>query len=95
MVITRPESAGAKDLPAGAKLAAVDHKDVPGLAATFGSHGVEVVISTVGEDAIANQKAFADAAKQAGVKLFLPSEFGIPSEGHKEEPWTAKGEVVG
>jgi hypothetical protein len=41
---------------------------------------IDVVISTVGTEAISKQYELADAAKAANVKLFVPSEFGDPSE---------------
>lgn len=39
--------------------------------------GQEAVISVVGATALADQKVYIDAAIEAGVKRFLPSEFGI------------------
>jgi hypothetical protein len=48
--------------------------------------GQDVVISIVGATGIAEQKSYVDAAVKAGVKRFLPSEFGIngQSEAVKE-----------
>ena len=43
--------------------------------------GVEVVISTVGFTGLESQKALARAAKEAGVKLFSPSDYG--GQSHK------------
>ncbi|KLO19054.1 NAD-P-binding protein [Schizopora paradoxa] len=43
--------------------------------------GTEVVISTVGALALGAQTQLADASKAAGVQLFVPSEFGGPTEG--------------
>lgn len=39
--------------------------------------GNDTVISVVGREGIAYQKPFVDAAVEAGIKRFLPSEFGI------------------
>jgi len=39
--------------------------------------GVDVVISTLGTAVIASQIPLAQAAKEAGVKLFIPSEYGF------------------
>lgn len=39
--------------------------------------GQDVVISIVGATGIGEQKVYVDAAVQAGVKRFLPSEFGV------------------
>ena len=38
--------------------------------------GVDVVISTISTSALGVQVGIAKAAKEAGVKLFVPSEFG-------------------
>lgn len=80
-VVTRPESSTTKALPAGVKVVSVAHTDVPALAATFKEHQIEVVVSTVGHPALPNQKLLGDAAKQAGVKLFFPSEYGYTTIG--------------
>jgi uncharacterized protein YbjT (DUF2867 family) len=48
--------------------------------------GVDVVISTVAIAALNIQEKIAAAAKEADVKLFVPSEFGGNSEEHPEEP---------
>ncbi|KAF9576103.1 hypothetical protein EC968_000171 [Mortierella alpina] len=40
-------------------------------------HGVDVVVSTVGTDFYNSQVLLIDAAKAAGVKRFVPSEFGL------------------
>lgn len=57
---------------------------MPALAAAFKENKTEVVISTIGHAALPNQRFLADAAKQAGVKLFLPSEFGYSTIGQTE-----------
>jgi hypothetical protein len=71
-------------VPAGIKVIPVGFTDVPALAAAFKEHEIEVVISTIGHAALPNQKFLGDAAKQAGVKLFLPSEFGYSTIGQTE-----------
>jgi uncharacterized protein YbjT (DUF2867 family) len=43
--------------------------------------GVDVVISTISWMALDLQPRIAEAAKDVGVKLFVPSEFGGPTEG--------------
>lgn len=73
-----------KDLPADIKVVSVSLTDVSALAAALKEHGVEVVVSTVGGDALAQQQLLGDAAKQAGVKLFVPSEFGTSTLGLTE-----------
>ena len=46
--------------------------------------GVDVVICTISLTALNLQAGIAAAAKEAGVKLFIPSEFGNVSEGETE-----------
>jgi len=46
--------------------------------------GVEVVISTISGAALDVQGKIAEAAKEAGVNLFIPSEFGGTTEGETE-----------
>lgn len=46
--------------------------------------GVDVVISTISATALAVQGDIAKAAKEARVKLFVPSEFGNTTEGLTE-----------
>ena len=97
VVITRPNSSSTKTLPAGAKVISVQLTDVSALVAAFTEHNIEVVVSTVAYAAIEvsrvicsvplsdavvqSQHLLGDAAKQAGVKLFLPSEFGFSTIG--------------
>ncbi|KAF9649992.1 NAD(P)-binding protein [Thelephora ganbajun] len=63
----------------GAKFATINYDDRSTLLAAF--EGVDVAISAVanGPGGIQSQKVLADAAKTAGVKIFVPSEFGSPS----------------
>lgn len=42
-------------------------------------HGAETVISTCYVTAILDQKVLVDAAKRAGVKRFVPCDFGTPA----------------
>jgi len=46
--------------------------------------GVDVVISTISGTALEVQGKIAEAAKEAGVKLFIPSDFGNVTEGETE-----------
>ena len=57
--------------------------------------GVDVVISTVPHTvtALNVQPRIAEAAKEAGIKLFVPSEFGGPTEGVTEGLFAAKAKV--
>jgi hypothetical protein len=55
--------------------------------------GIDVVISTISSLAIGVQPGIAEAAKEAGVKLFVPSEFGGPTRGETEGLFGAKARV--
>jgi uncharacterized protein YbjT (DUF2867 family) len=55
--------------------------------------GVDVVISTIPGAAVDIQVKIATAAKNVGVKLFVPSEFGGITEGETEWVFGAKAKV--
>ena len=58
--------------------------------------GVHVVISTISGTAVDVQGKIAAAAKEAGVKLFVPSEFGgVTVEGQTEGRFGAKATIQG
>ncbi|KZT19869.1 NAD(P)-binding protein [Neolentinus lepideus HHB14362 ss-1] len=80
------QSGGYADLAEkGVKVVAVDYSPSSSSVLVSALQGTDVVISTLGGGAIdAQQIALADAAKQAGVSLFVPSEFGNPTEGATE-----------
>ncbi|KAH7927667.1 NAD(P)-binding protein [Leucogyrophana mollusca] len=93
LVITRPSST-ARQIPEGAHHTAIDYADVSALAAAFRQHGVEVVVSTINHENLDAQPPAAEAAKKAGVKLFVPSEYGLPTAGHTEGILGAKSRFV-
>ncbi|BCS21575.1 aromatic alcohol reductase [Aspergillus puulaauensis] len=72
-VLTR-SIASLGDLPTGATAKEVDYASVSSLTAALQGH--DIVISTVSPSAIPLQKPAIDAAIQAGVKRFIPAEFG-------------------
>ncbi|KAF7976124.1 hypothetical protein HWV62_7569 [Athelia sp. TMB] len=84
IVVSRAESKHSKNLPSEIKVVSVSLTDVSALAALFKEHKIEVVVSTVAHEALPHQHLLADAAKQAGVKLFVPSEFGYSTLGITE-----------
>jgi uncharacterized protein YbjT (DUF2867 family) len=55
--------------------------------------GVDVVISTIPAVVVDIQVKIAVAAKDAGVKLFVPSEFGGVTDGQTESVFGAKANV--
>lgn len=77
-----------KDVPATVKTASVDYTNEAQVVNVLKENVVDVVAVTLGggtdtENVIAVvQVAIARAAKAAGVKLFVPAEFGLNAEGH-------------
>ncbi|KAF4990992.1 hypothetical protein FGRMN_8113 [Fusarium graminum] len=78
-VLTRSTSEAT--FPEGVKVVQVDYDSLDSLTAAL--QGQDAVVSTVGSLAIPSQALLVDAAVAAGVKRFIPSEFGsnlaIPS----------------
>lgn len=60
---------------------AVDCTGSPALAEQLRLHNCEVVISAINYDHLDVQARTLEATKNANVKLYVPSEYGIPSEG--------------
>ncbi|KAI6112376.1 hypothetical protein EDD17DRAFT_762354 [Pisolithus thermaeus] len=82
VVLARPSSGStASPLLQGAKIANVDYADVPGVSTVLRDNNVEVVISALSFGALQVQTSLAKAAQSAAVKLLVPSEFGMPTEG--------------
>lgn len=95
VALARPSSTSTSSpLLEGAKIATADYTDVKAVASILREHKVEVVISAVAYGALPSQSAIADAAKEAGVKLFVPSEFGLPTEGGKGGHLVIKSEFA-
>ncbi|KAF8845746.1 NAD(P)-binding protein [Paxillus ammoniavirescens] len=80
LIVTRPSSKHRK-IPAEATHVSVDFTDVQALSDHFRRHNCEVVISAVNHYHLEVQPPTLEAAKNAGVKLYLPSDYGFPSEG--------------
>ncbi|KAJ7777331.1 hypothetical protein B0H16DRAFT_1683984 [Mycena metata] len=93
ILLSRPGSS-AKIVPSGVKVVEVDTSDAAAVAAVFKEHKVDVVLSTVTTLAASAQKPLVDGAKEAGVKLFVPSEYGMPTDGHTEGVLGAKNEIA-
>ncbi|KAM0752040.1 NAD(P)-binding protein [Meredithblackwellia eburnea MCA 4105] len=77
-------------LPAGVVVKKVNYEDPVSLESAL--KGVQVVVSALGGPALAAgvQRPLADAAKKAGVSLFVPSEYGVETIGVKEGPLVGK-----
>ncbi|TFK47733.1 NAD(P)-binding protein [Heliocybe sulcata] len=86
VLLTRGRSDGTLDKLAslGATIATVDWSAPATVTAALTSNHVDVVISCLPAPALHLHMALADAAKEAGVKLFLPSEWGTVSSAGKE-----------
>ncbi len=67
-----------------AKLIPVDYSNKESIKKALA--GVDVIISTVAQTALDLQPGIAEAAKEVGVKLFVPSEFGGPTAGKLDGP---------
>ncbi|KAI6018326.1 hypothetical protein EDC04DRAFT_464263 [Pisolithus marmoratus] len=82
IVLARPGSVSTSSpLLQGAKITTVDYADVPGVSTILRDNNVEVLISALSFGALQAQTPLADAAQAASVKLLVPSEFGMPTEG--------------
>ena len=89
---TNQPSQGSKTtVDPAAKLIPVDYSDKELIKAAL--TGVDIVISTVPSTALDVQPGIAEAAKGAGVKLFAPSEFAIPTEGTTDIFFGAKANI--
>ncbi|KAJ7351471.1 hypothetical protein DFH08DRAFT_913467 [Mycena albidolilacea] len=84
ILLSRP-GAAAKTLPSSVRVVHVDFGDAAAVAAVFKEHKVDVVLSTITTLASGTQKPLVDAAKLAAVKLFVPSEYGLPTDGYTEK----------
>lgn len=68
-------SSSSSTFPDGVKAKKVDYDSVDSLKQAF--EGQDAVVSAIATPAVQGQKAIIDAAVGAGVKRFIPSEFGI------------------
>lgn len=75
----------------GAKVIQVDYSNDESIKHAL--IGVEVVISTISGEALNVQGKIAAAAKEADVKLFIPSDFGNVTEGETEGIFGAKANI--
>ncbi|KAJ7150868.1 hypothetical protein C8R43DRAFT_864925, partial [Mycena crocata] len=93
VLLSRPNSAS-KTVPVGVAVAEVDFTDVAAVAAVLQKHKVDVVLSTISMAAAAAQKSLIDGAKLADVKLFVPAEYAIPTDGATEGPFGDKQKIA-
>jgi uncharacterized protein YbjT (DUF2867 family) len=93
-VLSRPDSKST--FPPGVKVVRADYSSIESLTTAF--KGQDAVVSLVGSPALNDQPRLIDAAIAAGVKRFIPSEYGAntPSERLREilPLFNTKKEVV-
>ncbi|KZT54960.1 NAD(P)-binding protein [Calocera cornea HHB12733] len=77
VVLTRSAEGNPEATKLGVKSVQVDYEDKASLVSAL--TGVDVVVSTVGIFGLGLQPSIAHAAKEAGVKLFVPAEYGAPA----------------
>ncbi|KAF7341129.1 NmrA domain-containing protein [Mycena venus] len=94
ILLSRPGSSTKTGIPPNVQVVQVDFTDAAAVAAVLQAHKVEVVLSTIGGAAATAQKPLVDAAKLAWVKLFVPSEYGHPTDGHTKGVLRAKNEIA-
>lgn len=75
----------------GATFAVINYDDTSTFEPVF--RGVDVIVSALPESIILKQKELAVAAKTAGVKLFVPTEFGDPTDKATQSFWLEKRSV--
>jgi hypothetical protein len=94
VLLSRPGSSK-KTVPSNVQIVEVDFADAAAVAEKLKQHKVDVVLATTTTTAAGAQNTLVDAAKLAAVKLFVPSEYGMPTEGHSEGPLGAKAQIAG
>ncbi|VDC05084.1 unnamed protein product [Peniophora sp. CBMAI 1063] len=94
VVLSRPESAAKLDAfkARGATVVPIaNYSSVPDVAKAL--TGIDVVIATLTHEALPLQVPIAEAAKSVGVQLFVPSEFGMPTDNATEGLLAGKNEA--
>jgi uncharacterized protein YbjT (DUF2867 family) len=86
-----PEQGSKTTVEGDAKVIPVDYSDPESIKNALS--GVDVVVSTISGAALDVQGKIAEAAKEAGVKLFVPSEFGGVTEGETEGMFGQKASI--
>ncbi|KAI0198166.1 NAD(P)-binding protein [Astrocystis sublimbata] len=89
-VLTR--KSGSHAYPASVKEAEVDYDSMDSLVAAL--KGQDAVVSTIASAALSRQLLLVEAAAKAGVKRFLPSEFGSDTTNAKSAQLPSYGDKV-
>ncbi|KAI5852794.1 hypothetical protein DFP73DRAFT_506296 [Morchella snyderi] len=88
-VLSRKDS---KSTPSGVKVVTADYSSHEDLVSAF--KGQDTVVSTVGAPGLAGQIKLIDAAIEAGVKHFIPSEFGGNISNEKTQTLAVFGQKI-
>ncbi|KAK0447092.1 hypothetical protein EV421DRAFT_182338 [Armillaria borealis] len=86
----KDSSSSQEEIPRGSIIVRLDYRDKRGLISAFTTYGVEIVVSCLHGGALDLQPGIGDAAKQAGVKLFIPNDFGFPLPGYTQSTSVAR-----
>ncbi|KAI1492302.1 hypothetical protein F5X96DRAFT_627598 [Biscogniauxia mediterranea] len=73
-VLTRKDSTSSSSLPSSLTVVPVDYDSIDSLTSALKDH--DAVVSTLGATALSKQLLLIEASIKAGVKRFIPSEFG-------------------
>lgn len=91
VILLSRDASKLKDVPSAVKTASVDYTNEAQVALVLKEHAVDVVIISLANGSETTngskiltvvQVGISRAAKEAGVKLFLPNEFGPETEGY-------------
>jgi putative NADH-flavin reductase len=85
-ILSRPESE--KTFPSAAPVLKIDYTSAEALAEAF--KGQDAVVSVIAGPGIPLQPSIIDAAVKAGVKRFIPSEFGVNTRSLDRDSGAAK-----
>ncbi|KAL7268362.1 hypothetical protein RUND412_009019 [Rhizina undulata] len=80
-VLTRGGSAAPQSLPADVKVVTVDYNNHASVVKALKGH--DALVASIASTALGLQKKIIDAAVEAGVKRYIPSEFGSDTSNEK------------
>jgi uncharacterized protein YbjT (DUF2867 family) len=90
-LFTRHGQGSKTTIEGDAKVVAVDYSNKDSIKSALTS--VDVVVCTISRMALGLQAGIAAAAKEAGVKLFVPSEFGNVTDGETQGQFGEKARI--
>lgn len=82
-------------LPQGVTIATVDYSKPEDISAIVKEHGIEIFFSMITTAQVQLQYNLVDALKKSsGIKIFVPSEYGFPTEGASHHVFGQKFEFI-